>query len=99
MGHRGSRARVLIIQLKSVLCPANPTEIEQKFTFHMVSHLQGPKVKSTFLSMYELLSALYRCDPATGGPSTPALAKLQTKQLLAIPQQIQTKIGISNLFK
>ena len=54
-----SRARVLIIQLKSVLCPANPSEIEQKFTFHMVSHLQRPKVKSTLLSIYDLLSALY----------------------------------------
>ena len=58
LGHRGSRARVFIIQWKSVLCPANPTEIEQKFTFHMVSHLQDLKVKSTLLSIYELLSAL-----------------------------------------
>ena len=45
--YRTKRARALIIQRNSVLCPVNPTEIEQKFTFHKVSHFQGPKVEST----------------------------------------------------
>ena len=35
------------VPLQSVLCPVNHKEIEQKFTFHKGSHLQGPKVKST----------------------------------------------------
>ena len=56
----GIRARVVIIQRKSIMCTVNPTEIEQKFTFNkpLVSLLQGLKVKSPLLSIYELLSAL-----------------------------------------
>ena len=46
---RGSRARVIIIQRNSIMCTVNPTEIEQKFSFNKVSHLQSLKVKSTGL--------------------------------------------------
>ena len=59
LGHRGSRARVLIIQQKSVLCPVNHTEIEHRVTFHKLSHIEGPKLKRTLLSIYKLLSALW----------------------------------------
>ena len=60
LGHRRSRSWVFIIQWKSVLCPVNPTEIEQKWKFPKVSHLQSPKVKSTLLSTNDLKCALYQ---------------------------------------
>ena len=58
LGHRGSRARGPIIQRKSVFCQVNPTEIEHKFTFHKVGHLQSPKVKSTLPSTCDLKCAM-----------------------------------------
>ena len=54
----GSRARGPIIQRKSVFCQVNPTEIEHKFTFHKVGHLQSPKVKSTLPSTCDLKCAM-----------------------------------------
>ena len=47
-----------IIQRKSVFCQVNPTEIEHKFTFHKVGHLQSPKVKSTLPSTCDLKCAM-----------------------------------------
>ena len=58
LGHRGSRDWSLIILSTLIPCTHNPPGIEQQQDFYEVNHLQGPKVKSTLLSIYELLSAL-----------------------------------------
>ena len=54
-GHRRGRDWSLIILYTLILCTHNPPGIEHKQVFYEVSHLQGPKVKSTLLSIYELV--------------------------------------------
>ena len=63
LGHRGSRDRSLIILSTLIPCTHNPPGIEQQQDFYEVNHLQGPKVKSTLLSIYELLSAVLQAWP------------------------------------
>ena len=58
LGHWESRNWSLIFLSTLIPCKHNPPGIEQQQDFYEVSHLQGPKVKSTLLSIYELLSAV-----------------------------------------